>query len=176
MFLPHLTAVKILAKLSSRRMISDASLATSVPVIPIAKPTSAFLRAGASLVPSPVTATTDYNSLRPVTSIYLSSGVDLARTLSLSLMCLNIALLAISSFSLPSLLAASFFTSPPQSSLNYLPSMHEYSTKASSAVRIPASIAMALAVSRLSPVTILMLIPAFLHNLADSTISSLSGS
>jgi hypothetical protein len=58
MFLPHLTAVKILAKLSSRRIISEASLATSVPVIPIAKPTSAFFKAGASLVPSPVTATT----------------------------------------------------------------------------------------------------------------------
>lgn len=58
MFLPQITAVKILAKLSSRRIMSEASLATSVPVIPIAKPTSAFLRAGASLVPSPVTATT----------------------------------------------------------------------------------------------------------------------
>lgn len=45
------------AKLSSKRMISHAPLATSVPVIPIAKPTSALERAGASLVPSPVTAT-----------------------------------------------------------------------------------------------------------------------
>ena len=45
-------------KLSSRRIISQAPLATSVPVIPIAKPTSALVNAGASLVPSPVTATT----------------------------------------------------------------------------------------------------------------------
>jgi len=45
------------AKLSSKRMISQAFLATSVPVIPIEKPTLDFERAGASLVPSPVTAT-----------------------------------------------------------------------------------------------------------------------
>lgn len=45
-------------KLSSVRMMSDASLATSVPAMPIAKPTSAFFSAGPSLVPSPVTATT----------------------------------------------------------------------------------------------------------------------
>jgi hypothetical protein len=39
-------------------MISQAPLATSVPVIPIANPTSALVKAGASFVPSPVTATT----------------------------------------------------------------------------------------------------------------------
>ena len=53
-----MTALTMLVKLSSVRMMSLASLATSVPAIPIANPTSAFLRAGASLVPSPVTATT----------------------------------------------------------------------------------------------------------------------
>jgi hypothetical protein len=37
--------------------MSEAPLATSVPVIPIEKPTLALVRAGASLVPSPVTAT-----------------------------------------------------------------------------------------------------------------------
>lgn len=57
MFLPHFTAVIIEAKLSSRRIISAAFLAISVPAIPIAKPTSAFFKAGASFVPSPVTAT-----------------------------------------------------------------------------------------------------------------------
>jgi hypothetical protein len=41
---------------------------------------------------------------------------------------------------------------------------------------IPASMAIALAVSRLSPVTILILIPALWHFLTDSTISSLKGS
>jgi len=38
-------------------MISEAPLAISVPVIPIENPTSDFAKAGASLVPSPVTAT-----------------------------------------------------------------------------------------------------------------------
>jgi len=61
MFLPHLQAVTILLKLSSNKMIPAASLATSVPAIPMAKPTSAFFKAGASLVPSPVTATTHSN-------------------------------------------------------------------------------------------------------------------
>ena len=55
---PHQTALVIEAKESSRRMMSLASRATSVPAIPIASPTSACLSAGASFVPSPVTATT----------------------------------------------------------------------------------------------------------------------
>jgi hypothetical protein len=82
-------ALTIEAKLSSITMMSAACLATSVPVIPIAKPTSAFLRAGASLVPSPVTATISPSSLRPVTSKYLSSGLDLARTLRVLWICLK---------------------------------------------------------------------------------------
>jgi hypothetical protein len=47
-FLPHLIAVTIELKLSSNNIIPDASLATSVPAIPIAKPTSDYLSAGAS--------------------------------------------------------------------------------------------------------------------------------
>ena len=43
----------MVAKLSSRSTMSDASLDTSVPVIPMATPMSAFLSAGASLTPSP---------------------------------------------------------------------------------------------------------------------------
>jgi hypothetical protein len=82
MFLPHLTALTIEAKLSSMIKISAADLAISVPAIPIAKPTSAFFKAGASLVPSPVTATTFPFSLRPMTKAYLSSGLVLARTIS----------------------------------------------------------------------------------------------
>ena len=93
-FLPHITALTMLVKLSSVRMMSEASLATSVPAMPMAKPTSAFLRAGASLVPSPVTATTSLPAERvlsiipdtatsvrsqqeqcsPFTSVYLSMG------------------------------------------------------------------------------------------------------
>lgn len=47
----------------------------------MANPTSAFFKAGASLVPSPVTATECCNYLSPVTKMYLSSGVERAKTL-----------------------------------------------------------------------------------------------
>jgi len=59
-------------KLSSIRIIEADYRATYVPVIPMANPTSAFLSAGASLVPSPVTATMHPLSLSPVTRAYLS--------------------------------------------------------------------------------------------------------
>ena len=55
---PSSTAATIEAKLSSVSIIAAASLLTSVPVIPMAMPMSAFLSAGASLTPSPVMATT----------------------------------------------------------------------------------------------------------------------
>jgi hypothetical protein len=55
----------------------------------MANPTSAFFKAGASFVPSPVTATTFPLYLNPVTSAYLSSGLDLARTFKLSLILSN---------------------------------------------------------------------------------------
>ena len=89
MFLPHITALTMELKLSSMRMMAAAYLATYVPAIPMAKPTSAFLSAGASLVPSPVTATTFPLYLSPVTKQYLSSGLDLAKTSSLSLILSN---------------------------------------------------------------------------------------
>ena len=47
----------MVAKLSSVRIITAASLETSVPVMPMATPMSAFLSAGASFTPSPVMAT-----------------------------------------------------------------------------------------------------------------------
>jgi hypothetical protein len=83
MFLPHFIAVTIELKLSSNKIIPDAYLATYVPAIPIANPISAFLRAGASLVPSPVIATTFPSCFNPVAIKYLSSGDDLAKTLRL---------------------------------------------------------------------------------------------
>lgn len=79
---PYLTAVMIELKLSSRSMMPAAYLATSVPAIPIAKPMSAFFRAGASLVPSPVIATTFSNCFKPVAKRYLSSGEERAKTRS----------------------------------------------------------------------------------------------
>ena len=48
----------MVAKLSSVKIMTAASLETSVPVMPMATPMSAALRAGASLTPSPVMATT----------------------------------------------------------------------------------------------------------------------
>jgi hypothetical protein len=89
MFLPHNTALTIELKLSSNKIIAADSLATYVPAIPMANPTSAFLRAGASLVPSPVTATTSPLYLSPVTRAYLSYGLDLAKTNNLSLILSN---------------------------------------------------------------------------------------
>jgi hypothetical protein len=90
MLRPHKTAFTMDEKLSSIRVIEAASLATSVPDIPIANPTSAFLRAGASLVPSPVTATTFPLYLRAVTRQYLSSGRDRAKINKSSLISSNL--------------------------------------------------------------------------------------
>ena len=51
---PSITAFLMVMKLSSTRIISAASLATSVPPMPMATPMSAAFREGASLTPSPV--------------------------------------------------------------------------------------------------------------------------
>lgn len=58
MALPSSMAWAIVAKLSSARTISAASLAASVHLRPMATPTSARFNAGASLTPSPVTSVT----------------------------------------------------------------------------------------------------------------------
>ena len=47
----------------------------------MANPISAFFKAGASLVPSPVIATTWSKAFNPVAIKYLSVGEDLAKTL-----------------------------------------------------------------------------------------------
>mmetsp|Transcript_33981 Transcript_33981/g.104896 ORF Transcript_33981/g.104896 Transcript_33981/m.104896 type:complete len:202 (-) Transcript_33981:2131-2736(-) len=79
---PHLIAVTTVAKLSSMSTMSDAPFAISVPVF-IAKPTSASLSAGASLVPSPVTPTTSpCSSWSRPTRTNLSVGDDRASTRS----------------------------------------------------------------------------------------------
>ena len=79
---PSLMAPTIEAKLSSVKIISAASFATSVPVPPIAIPILAFFKAGASLTPSPVAAT-----ILPIfsyieTTRYFCSGAILAKTTS----------------------------------------------------------------------------------------------
>mmetsp|Transcript_11108 Transcript_11108/g.34197 ORF Transcript_11108/g.34197 Transcript_11108/m.34197 type:complete len:207 (-) Transcript_11108:945-1565(-) len=58
MALPSSTAWTMLASSSSANTTSAASFATSVPATPMATPTSAAFRAGASFTPSPVMATT----------------------------------------------------------------------------------------------------------------------
>mmetsp|Transcript_37029 Transcript_37029/g.57818 ORF Transcript_37029/g.57818 Transcript_37029/m.57818 type:complete len:218 (-) Transcript_37029:2015-2668(-) len=55
---PQRMAFTMELNLSSRMTMSEASWATLVPVIPMLRPTLAAFRAGASLVPSPVTPTT----------------------------------------------------------------------------------------------------------------------
>ena len=69
-FLPYIIAVTIELKLLSIITISDASLAISVPAN-MANPTSDLDKAGASLVPSPVTATTFPKDFKPKTKAYL---------------------------------------------------------------------------------------------------------
>lgn len=71
---PSSTAATMEAKLSSSNTIAAASLETSVPVIPIATPMSAFFRAGASLTPSPVIATMWPFFWRAVTTRNLWAG------------------------------------------------------------------------------------------------------
>ena len=58
--------------------MSAAFLETSVPDIPIAIPTSAFDNAGASFIPSPVTATTSPSACSACTILILLSGLLLA--------------------------------------------------------------------------------------------------
>ena len=78
MLLPSSTASTIVAKLSSVRIISAACFDTSVPVIPIAQPMFAFLRAGASFTPSPVIATIFPLLCQALTILTLCSGLTLA--------------------------------------------------------------------------------------------------
>ena len=83
-FLPCLMALIILAKLSSRRIICAASLDTSVPLIPMAMPMSAFLSAGASFTPSPVMATKWFLFCNAWMILNFCSGLTRAKTLIFS--------------------------------------------------------------------------------------------
>ena len=77
---PSPTASTIVAKLSSARIMSAASLVTSVPATPIATPMSADRSAGASFTPSPVMATIAPRSWRASTIRSLCSGATRAYT------------------------------------------------------------------------------------------------
>lgn len=72
--LPSSIAERMVEKSSSVRIMSAASFATSVPSLPIETPMSAFFRAGASLTPSPVMATTSPRDCRARMILSLCSG------------------------------------------------------------------------------------------------------
>ena len=150
MLLPLETDLTIVEKLSSAKTIAAASFATSVPVIPIAIPISACLRAGASFTPSPVMATILPLSCQALTILILCSGDTLAYTETFSTTSLSLSSLKDSS-SCPSIASASFFS-------------------------IPICFAMAEAVILWSPVIIIGLIPALIQLSTAPFDSSLGGS
>src|SRR5690554_5818032 len=80
-FLPSSMACTMVVKLSSVNIISLAPFETSVPVIPIATPISAFFKDGASFTPSPVIDTILSCALKAFTIFTLCSGDTLANTL-----------------------------------------------------------------------------------------------
>ena len=116
-FRPHFMAVTIELKLSSSRMMPEAYLATYVPVIPIENPISAFLRAGASFVPSPVIATTWWSFLSPVAIKYLSEGEERASTFNCWSTILKFSKFPTVSYSVLAL------TNPPTNSLKFFPNI-----------------------------------------------------
>ena len=135
--LPCSTARTMVEKLLSKSTRSALSLAASVP-LPSATPISAFIKAGASLTPSPVIATTSPLAFRALTMRNLSIGRVRAKTAA-ELTRLRNSSSDISGNSLPWIISLSETLSPT-------------------------SPAMALAVKRWSPVIIITLMPAAWHN------------
>lgn len=95
----------------------------------MAKPISAFFKAGASLLPSPVAATIYFNFIKPATNVSLSSGLALANTLSyleiftnLSKFSTPLSFLIIFSSS-PSYFLTSIYLILPTNSMNFEPSI-----------------------------------------------------
>ena len=133
--LPYNIALSIDLKLSSKITIEPASLATSVPD-PIANPTSALFKAGASFTPSPVIPHTRFSSCASLTILDLSVGNALAITLKLGIIALTSSSLIL-------------FNSSEVKAIS-LPDF-----------KSPASFDIATAVSFLSPVIITTWTPAF---------------
>lgn len=144
-------------------IISEAFLAICVPVIPIANPTSALIKAGASFVPSPVTATTLFSLINPSTSRYLWWGFARATTAKPWTIFWNLVRFysdskstfytfffsSLSSWWISLFVRSSLSNSSPSIILRWLSSMmFTYSE-------------MDFAVSLLSPVTIIVVTPAF---------------
>ncbi|KAG5460648.1 MAG: hypothetical protein BJ554DRAFT_7277 [Olpidium bornovanus] len=80
--LPSSIAFNTIEKSSLTKIMSAASLATSVPLLPMEMPMSASLSAGASLTPSPVIATTSPAAWNARTIIILCLGVVRANTVT----------------------------------------------------------------------------------------------
>ena len=129
---PSFTAVTIVEKLSSTNIISDTLFDTSVPAIPIPTPMLALFNAGASFTPSPVIATTLLFCFQAFTIASLFIGLTLAYTVYLFTFFINSSSL-ISSISVPSIASLSVSN-------------------------IPISLAIEVAVDKLSPVIIIGLI------------------
>ena len=118
-------AVTIELKLLSIITISEASLAISVPAN-IANPTSDFDKAGASFVPSPVTATTFFKVLRPKTKAYLCNGCERAITFNLSVIILKFFIFFITSFFIGLNTSSLFFFCISFASASVFGHVHEF--------------------------------------------------
>ncbi len=140
----------MLAKLSSCKTISAASLATSVPAIPIAIPILALESAGASFTPSPVMATISPWLWSELTIRIFWSGATREKIVVLD---------AASSISA----SVNFEIAPPL-------------TAAIPPSVIPNSLPIAVAVNCWSPVIIFTLIPAFWQIAIASLTSGRGGS
>ena len=149
---PHCTALTILVNESSMRVMSLAFFATLVPE-PNESPTWAWLRAGASFVPSPVTATTSPCFCSRFTRRCLSVG--LARLITFSLCTLWYASSSLNAAKSGPVICA------PSGILS---------------CQIPICLAISMAVADVSPVTIFTSMPALLHDLTAPGTSSRSGS
>mmetsp|Transcript_26689 Transcript_26689/g.62444 ORF Transcript_26689/g.62444 Transcript_26689/m.62444 type:complete len:205 (+) Transcript_26689:112-726(+) len=146
---PSSTAATMLVKLSSARTMSEASLATSVPAMPMAMPMSACFKAGASLTPSPVMAAISSNDLRILTISCLCLGSVRENTAP--------------SISLRSMIFCSTSTLRSSESASNSCPVKEFSLWPPEGARIPSFWEMASAVVLLSPVIMMTLIPATRH-------------
>mmetsp|Transcript_152256 Transcript_152256/g.270152 ORF Transcript_152256/g.270152 Transcript_152256/m.270152 type:complete len:258 (+) Transcript_152256:924-1697(+) len=150
MDLPSSTAETMVEKLSSARTMSDASLATSVPVMPIAMPMSACFSAGASLTPSPVIAAISPRDFKILTMICLCRGSVREKTAPST----SRSIMMRSSTSVRSCSVLSSNDFP----------VNDFRFMFSEDVRIPRLMAIASAVSLLSPVIMMTLMPARRHS------------
>lgn len=156
--LPSSTAVTIEAKLSSVRTMSAASLATSLPFMPMAMPTSDFLSAGESLTPSPVMTQNARRRCMASTMRTFVDGLHLASTSGSLSMASTCALLRASN-ALACMMACGSMGAP-----------------AAAGGRMPTSRAMAVAVLTWSPVSMCTVMPARWHLSTAGALSTRGGS